>query len=335
MKRNSLLTVAIVFGASASTLLASEPGATMKAIQISKFGGPEVLELKDVPRPSPAAGEVLVRIHASGINPVDWKVRSGGFRSGLKLPYIPGYDVSGVVEEAAPNVKDFKPGDEVYSYITITRGGGYAEYVALPAASVAKKPVKIDHTAAAGVPLAGLTAWQALFDNAGLKPGQTVLIHAGAGGVGHFAVQFAKAKGARVIATASAANQDFLKKLGADVCIDYKAQKFEDVAKDADVVFDMIGGDTLARSYQCVKKGGYVVSIVQPPAPDKLKEFGLSGKVFLVQPNAAQLAEIAQLIDDGKVVPHVSETFPLAEAAKAQEKSKEGHTVGKIVLKVR
>lgn len=310
--------------------------ATMKAVRVEKFGGPEVLILADIAKPTPSAGEVLIRVEAAGVNPVDWKLRQGlmGAR-GPQPPFIAGFDVSGVVESAAPDVKDFKPGDEVFAYLPIGRGGGYAEFVAVAATAVAKKPAKADHLAAAGVPLAGLTAWQALFEQANLQPGQSVLIHAGAGGVGHFAVQFAKAKGAKVYATASVANQDFLKKLGADVAIDYKTQKFEEVAKDMDLVLDMIGGDTLARSYEVVKKGGTLVSIVAMPDQAKCKELGITGKVFLVHPDGKQLAEIAALIDDGKVVPHVDSTFPLAEAGKAQEKSKQGHAVGKIVLKVR
>lgn len=319
-------------------LIAAEPPtltATMKAVVMQKFGGPEVLQIAEVSKPIPGPGEVLVAVHGAGVNPVDWKIREGAFGAkNAKFPMIIGYDVSGVVESVGTGVDAFKPGDEVYSYIAIAHGGGYAEYVALPAKDVAKKPAKADFIAAAGVPLAGLTAWQALFEQADLKAGQSVLIHGAAGGVGHFAVQFAKAKGAKVYATASASNRDFLTKLGADVVIDYKNEKFEDLAKEMDVILDPIGGDTLARSYDCVKKGGVLVSIVAMPDAAKCKERGISGKVFLVHPDARQLTEIAALIDEGKVKPHISETFPLSDAAKAHEKSKTGHTVGKIVLKV-
>lgn len=341
MIRPSLMTLVgaltLLVSTSAAVLAdAGEPGApTMKAVRLHEYGGADRLKYEDAPRPAPGPGEVLVRVSAAGVNPVDWKIRSGMLKIPIPMPAILGYDVSGVVESAGAEVKGFKAGDEVYSYMSITHGGGYAEYVAIPESQVARKPKSIDHVHAAGVPLAALTAWQAMFDTAGLKPGQTVLIHAGAGGVGHFAVQLAKAKGARVIATASEKNHEFLKGLGADQVIDYRTQKFEELAKDVDVVFDMIGGDTLERSYQVVKPGGFLVSIVQPPAPDKLKERGIRGTIFLVQPSAAQLTEIAALIDAGKVKPHVSETFPLQEAAKAQEKSEAGQTRGKIVLQVR
>ncbi|TAH35275.1 MAG: NADP-dependent oxidoreductase [Planctomycetota bacterium] len=304
----------------------------MKAIRFHKFGGPEVLVLDDVPRPEPAAGELLVRVLAAGVNPVDWKVRGGMMRG--KLPMIPGYDVAGVVDKAGAEVKDFAPGDRVMVYLALNRGGGYAEYATAPAKDCAKFGKDLAPTSAAAIPLAALTAWQALFETAKLAEGQTVLIHAGAGGVGHFAVQLAKSRGARVLATASEKNLDFLKELGADVAIDYRAQRFEDVAKDVDVVLDAVGGDTLGRSYGVLKKGGFVVSIVQPPDPARLEELGLRGSVMLVQPNGAQLAQIAELVQTGKLKPHVSATYPLAEARKAQEASATGHTRGKIVLKV-
>jgi NADPH:quinone reductase-like Zn-dependent oxidoreductase len=245
-----------------------------------------------------------------------------------------GFDVSGVVESVGKGVERFKVGDLVFSYLPISSGGAYAEYVVAPETAVAAKPKSIDHVHAAAVPLAALTAWQALFDKAGLKAGQTVLIHAGSGGVGHFAVQLAKAKGAKVIATSSAKNLDFLEELGADQAIDYKTQKFEELVKDVDVVLDPIGGETLARSYQVVKPGGFLVSIVEPPSPEKLEARGIRGAVFLVQPDAKELAEIGALIEAGKVKPVVSETYPLADARKAQESSQTGHARGKIVLVV-
>ncbi len=309
--------------------------ATMHAIRVAKFGGPEVLSYEQVPTPQAAEGQVLVKVHAAGVNPVDWKVRDGKFQAfGPQPPLTPGYEVSGEVAAIGGGVTTWKAGDQVYAYLSVAGGGGYAEYVAVPANILAAKPVTVDHVHAGGVPLAALTAWQALFDVAKLKEGQTVLIHAGAGGVGHFAVQFARIKGARVIATASAANADFLKSLGADEVIDYKSQKFEELVKDVDVVLDPIGGDTQEKSLGVIKKGGYLVSIVQPPSPAKLAEHGISGSAFLVHPDAKQLKEIAGLIDAGKVKPHVSEIFPLADAAKAHEKSQTGRTVGKIVLDV-
>lgn len=313
---------------------AQEAPSTMKAIRMHEFGGPETLRLEEAPVPTPAPGEVLVRVYAAGVNPVDWKIRSGMIKAWAQLPYIPGFDVSGVVAAVGEGVTDVAPGDEVYSYIAVQRGGAYAQYVAIPSAWVAPKPASLTHAEAAAVPLAALTAWQALFEQAKLEAGQTVLIHAGAGGVGHFAVQLAHAKGAKVIATASARNHEFLKSIGADVVIDYRTQKFEDVAKDVDVVLDTIGGETQARSLGVLKKGGFLASIVQPPDPAKLAERGLRGSVMLVAPNAAQLSELGAMIDAGKVRPEISTSLPLAEAAEAHRLSEQGRTRGKIVLDV-
>lgn len=312
---------------------------TMKAVRVSAYGGPEVLKVDEIERPKAGPGELLVRVRAAGVNPVDWKIRQGLLKGMTpQPPFTLGYDISGTVDSLGEGVTDFKVGDEVYAYLALTKGGGYAQYVAVPAKETAKKP-KADFAEAAAVPLAGLTAWQALFTQTSLKEGQTVLIHGAAGGVGHFAVQFAKSKGATVIATASSANHEFLKKLGADIVIDYTKEKFEDVLKaknmQADVVLDTIGADTHDRSYAVLKKGGTLVSIVQPPKADKMKEFGVNAKVFLVMPNGPQLAEIARLIDAGKVTPHVSAKLPLEEAAKAHELSQTGKTRGKIVLEVK
>lgn len=314
-------------------------GQTMKAVRATAYGGPEVLKVEEIERPKAGPGELLVRVRAAGVNPVDWKIRQGLLRSmSPQPPFIPGYDIAGTVESLGEGVSEFKVGDEVYAYLSLTKGGGYAEFVAVPAKEAARKP-KTDFAEAAAVPLAGLTAWQALFTQASLKQGQTVLVHGAAGGVGHFAVQFAKSKGATVIATASRANHDFLKKLGADVVIDYTTEKFEDVIRDrkleVDLVLDSIGADTHDRSYAVLKKGGTLVSIVQPPKADKMKEYGVNAKVFLVMPNGPQLAEIARLIDAGTVTAHVSAKLPLEEAARAHELSQTGKTRGKIVLEVK
>jgi NADPH:quinone reductase-like Zn-dependent oxidoreductase len=315
--------------------LQDKPAATMKAVRIHDFGKADVLVYEDAPRPEPKAGEVLVRVHAAGVNPVDWKIRSGAFgKRKPGQPLILGSEISGVVESCGADVKGFKTGDEVWSLLSLMRSGGYAEFATAPEGELAKKPKSIDFVHAAGVPLAALTAWQALFDRGGLKEGQSVLIHAGAGGVGHFAIQLAKAKGAKVYATASANHLGFLKELGADVAIDYKAQKFEELAKDVDVVLDSIGGETQTRSLGCLKKGGYLVSIVQPPDAKKLEELGLKGSIMLVAPNVKELDEIGALIEAQKVKCVVSETVPLAEAKRAHELSETGHTQGKIVLQV-
>lgn len=251
-----------------------------------------------------------------------------------QLPVILGWDVSGIVEEVGSRVKDFQVGDAVYSRPDLTRNGGYAEYIAIRAAEVAAKPKSIDHIAAASVPLAGLTAWQALFDQANLSAGQTVLIHAAAGGVGTFAVQFAKWKGAHVIGTASSRNQDFLHELGIDQVIDYQQTRFEDVVKDVDVVFDTIGGEVQERSWQVLKKGGILVSIVSPPSKESAAKYGVTEKYFFLQPKAAQLTEIAGLIDAGYIKTIVETVLPLNQVQQAHELSQSGHTRGKIVLQV-
>ncbi|MFG0275446.1 MAG: NADP-dependent oxidoreductase [Phycisphaerales bacterium] len=304
----------------------------MRAIRVHAFGGPEVLRLEDVERPTPGEGELLVRVRAAGVNPVDWKIRSGSF--GSELPLTPGYDISGEVAAVGEGVESFAVGDEVFAYLSLDRGGGYAEYAIVQEGEAALKPKRLPHMQAAGVPLAALTAWQALVDKADLQPGQTVLIHAGAGGVGHFAVQIAKARGATVIATASERNHELLYELGADVVIDYRTRRFEEVATEVDVVLDSIGGETQERSFQTLKKGGILVSIVQPPSQEQLDAHGVRGTVFLVEPSGAQLATLAQLIEEGKLKPHIGATFPLRSAHRAHALSETGHARGKIVLLV-
>lgn len=306
----------------------------MKAIVYHSVGGPEVLKYEDAPRPSPREGELLVRVRAAGVNPVDAKVRAGGFGPGGQLPAIPGYDLAGVVEESGPGATRFKKGDEVFAYLNLRRGGAYAQYALVKDDEVAAKPRKTSFEEAAAVPLAALTAWQGLVEIAKLEPGQTVLIHGGSGGVGSFAIQIAKARGAKVIATASTRNQGTLKELGVDQAIDYTTTKFEDVAKDVGVVLDTVAGETLARSYGVVKKGGIIVSVLEPPKKEELSKRGIRGQVFLVRPNSEMLAEIGKLIEAGKIKPLVSEVLPLAEAARAHQQIETGHTRGKCVLKV-
>jgi NADPH:quinone reductase-like Zn-dependent oxidoreductase len=316
------------------TILQTSP-TTMTAVRVHEPGGREVLKVEQAPRPVPGNGEMLVRVHAAAINPVDWKMRKGGRgRTGGAEGFILGFDISGIVDQVGPGVTKFKAGDAVFAMLGLQRGGGYAEYAVVKEDEAAMKPAKASHVEAAAVPLAALTAWQALFDTAHLDKGQTVLIHAGAGGVGHFAIQLAKWKGAHVIATASKDNLDFLKQLGADEAIDYRNQKFEDVAKDVDVVLDSIGGDTQQRSFSVLKKGGMLVSIVGRPGAQKASDAGVRAAGILVKPNSDELARIAKLIDDGQVKPIVSKTFPLADVAQAHELSETGHARGKIVLVV-
>jgi NADPH:quinone reductase-like Zn-dependent oxidoreductase len=308
---------------------------TMKAIRFHEPGGPEVLRLEDLPRPVPKAGEVLVKVHAAGVNPVDWKLRqNGGKGFGPPLPQVPGFDIAGVVSAVGADVKRFAVGDAVFGYLSLQRGGAYAEYAIALEGELAPKPETLSFNEAAGVPLAALTAWQALVESAELQSGQAVLIHAGAGGVGHFAVQIAKARGAHVIATASERNHEFLEQLGADEVIDYTRQRFEDSVEGVDAVLDPIGGDTQARSIGVLAKGGILVSIVGAPPKAQLEQAGVRGVGILVRPDGKQLEEIAALAERGALRVEVSTVLPLAEAAKAHELSEGGHTRGKIVLEI-
>ncbi|MEP0871246.1 NADP-dependent oxidoreductase [Trichocoleus desertorum AS-A10] len=308
----------------------------MKAVRIYAYGGPEVLAYEDVLVPAIAEDDVLIRVHAAAINPVDWKVREGYLQGFIDydLPLTLGWDVSGVVEAIGKNVTTFKPGDEVYSRPDIKRDGAYAEYIAVKASEVAFKPKTVDHIHAAAVPLAGITAWHCLFEAAGLTAGQRVLIHAAAGGVGSYAVQFARWKGAHVIGTASARNQDFLFQLGADEIIDYQTTQFEDVVEPVDVVFDTVGGEVQKRSWQVVKPGGILVSVVSPPSEEKAAAHQCRSAYVFIQPRADWLSEIAQLMDAGQVKPIVETVLPLSQAVEAHKLSQSGHTRGKIVLQV-
>ena len=309
----------------------------MKAVRIHNYGGPEVLKYEDAPRPEPGEGEVLIRVQAAGVNPIDWKVREGDMKDFWphKFPLILGWDLSGVVEQLGRDVSRFKIGDEVYSLPDPTRNGAYADYIVVREPELALKPNSLHHIRAAAVPLAALTAWQSLFDTGQLQRGQRVLIHAGSGGVGHFAVQLAKWKGAYVFATASTKNQDLLRELGVDEPIDYTQQRFEDIARKIDVVLDTLGGETQERSWSVFKKGGVLVSLVQPPSEKKAKELGVRAALLGSQPNGAQLAEIAKIIDSGKLAPIIDRILPLCEARRAHELSQSGHTHGKIALRVR
>jgi NADPH:quinone reductase-like Zn-dependent oxidoreductase len=271
---------------------------------------------------------------ASGVNPADPLTLSGKYARefGTHLPLIPGYDIAGIVEKTGTNVTKLKVGDAVYGYPTF--GGGWADYVTVKEWEVAAKPKSLNFGEAASVPMGALTAWQALVDVAKLHAGQTILIHGASGGVGSFAVQIAKARGARVIATASTANQNLLKQLGADVAVDYTKTRFEDVAKDVDAVLDPVGRETLSRSYDVVKKGGMVMSLVALPDRAELEKREIHGAAISVHPDAADLAEIAQLIDAGKIKPMVTRVLPLSEAIAAQQQAATHHTRGKVVLRI-
>jgi NADPH:quinone reductase-like Zn-dependent oxidoreductase len=309
----------------------------MKAVRMHGYGGPEVLKYEDAPRPEPAEGEVLVKVHAAAVNPVDWKIRAGYMRSfrDYPMPFILGWDFSGTIEEVGRGVAPaWKAGDEVYSRPDIGRNGAYADYIAVRASEIQRKPKSLDHVHSAAIPLAALTAWQAMFDAAQLRAGQRILIHAAAGGVGTFAVQLARGKGAYVIGTASKRNHDFVKELGADEVIDYQTTRFEDAVHDVDVVLDALSGETRDRSWQVLKKGGILVSILGQPSQEDAARHGVRGAGIFVQPNAAQLAELVNLANAGKVRPVIDAVLPLAEAARAHEMNQTLHTRGKIVLRV-
>ena len=308
----------------------------MKAMRIHAFGGPEVLELEQQPMPEPGEGEVLVRVLAASVNPVDYKIRSGGYPAvgEDKLPMTLGRDVAGVVDRCGPGVTSLEVGHAVYAMLPPDRGG-YAEFVAINAGDCARQPERLDAVQAAAVPLAGLTAWQGLFDHGGLQAGQTVLIHGASGGVGHFAVQFARARGATVLATARADDRDFLIGLGATEVIDYHAQRFEDQVAPVDVVFDLVAGDTQERSWQVLKEGGALISTLKEPSKEKAAAKRARTAHYMAHPDGGQLEKIADLVQGGQVTPVIDSTFPLEGAAQAQRRLESEHVRGKIVLDVR
>jgi NADPH:quinone reductase-like Zn-dependent oxidoreductase len=308
----------------------------MKAVRIHAYGDVDTLSYEDAPMPEPGASDVRVRVHAAAVNPVDWKIRAGYLAAMIpyQMPLTLGWDVSGVIEHVGADVTHLSAGDAVYSRPDITRDGSYAEYVVVRASEVAPRPQTLTHNEAAAVPLAGLTAWQGLFEHGQLKKGERVLIHAGAGGVGSFAIQFAKWAGAHVIATASAGNEALVRDLGADEFVDYRSQKFEEVLGKVDVVLDTIGGDTQTRSIQLLESGGRLISVVSTPDEAALAAVGATGGTFMVQPSREGLGLIAELIDNGTVSVLIDSVFPLSEARAAHTKSQTGRAKGKIVLEV-
>ncbi|WP_369256035.1 NADP-dependent oxidoreductase [Streptomyces sp. R35] len=307
---------------------------TMHAVRGHRRGGPEQLTYEVVPRPEAGAGEVLLAVRSASITlgelawDATWTDSFDGSGS-PRTPIIPSKEVSGIVARVGQGVTDWDVGDELYGLIPFTRDGAAAEYVAVPAAVLAAKPSSLDHDHVAALPLAGLTAWQGLVGHGGLRPGFRVLVHGGAGGVGSVAVQLAAALGASVTATASAGAADFVRELGAEQVIDYRTERFEEHVKDMDLVLDTVGGDTQDRSWQVLRPGGVLVSIVAPPDPSKE-----GGVFFVVEPDRAGLDELTRLVDDGKLVPRVERVVPLAETAQAYMALEEGHRLGKIVLRV-
>ncbi|MFB6636933.1 NADP-dependent oxidoreductase [Streptomyces chartreusis] len=310
---------------------------TMRAISQDVLGGPEVLKEVEIERPAPRPNEVLVRVRAAGVNPTDWKHReNGGFLG--EPPFVLGWDLSGVVEAVGIGVAAFRPGDEVFGMLPYPFGhGSHAEYVTAPVRALTHKPSVIDHTEAGALPLVSLTAWQALTEHSDVRPGQRVLIHAAAGGVGHVAVQIAKARGAYVIGTASAGKHEFLRGLGADEVIDYRETDFTEAVKDVDVVLDTLGGETSVRSLRVLRPGGVVVSIL-PVGSDEFGEeaerLGVRAVRMLLDADRAGMQAIADLVEQGKLRAEIAGTFPLADAAEAHALGETGRTTGKLVLTV-
>jgi NADPH:quinone reductase-like Zn-dependent oxidoreductase len=308
----------------------------MKAVRIHNYGGPDILVYEETPCPTPGPGEVLIRVHATTVNPFDCAARAG-YMTGYfnyTFPLIIGTDVSGVIEELGAGVTNFAIGDSVYARTGVFRDGANAEYAVAFVSDVAMKPRSLDHIHAAALPHVTLTAWQGLYEIANLSAGQTVLIHAAAGGVGHMAIQLAKLRGAKVIGTASS-HLDFIKDLGVDEAIDYSTTAFEDVVKDVDVVLDLVGGETQQRSWKVLKPGGILVSTVQPPSDETAAAHGVrQGFVASAPPVAQTLTEIAALVDTGKLLPTVYGVLPLREIRIAHEMIERRHVEGKLVLSV-
>ena len=308
----------------------------MKAIRIHAYGGPDVLVYEDAPRPEPAANEVVVRVHAAGVNPVDRFTRAGYLQgmADFALPFIPGLDLSGVVDAVGSEVDGLAVGDEVFGYSNMLRQGAYAEYAVVGVGELAVKPAGLDFITAAALPLVGMSAWQSLFDIGGLQAGQTVLVHGAGGGVGSLAVQLAAAKGARVLGTAGSDKIDLLRELGVSEAIDYTTTRFEDVASEVDIVLDTVGGELSERSLTVLKPGGILITTAGQPDAAAATERGVRASGVFAQANPAQLSELARLVEAGTVKPVVSTVLPLADARQVHELLEAGHTRGKIVLRV-
>ena len=313
----------------------------MKAVRVHEFGEPDVLSYEEIPRPEPSGDEVLVRVHAAGVNPIDWLVRKGGFGFliGEKLPWTPGWDLSGVVETVGPEATEFEEGDAVYGMVNMPgRGETYAEYTTVPEEELVPVPDSIGHRQAGGVPMVSQTAWHALFEEGNLQEGQRVLVHGAAGGVGHMAVQFASVSGAEVVGTASGRNEKFLSELGVDEFIDYRTQRFEEKVQQVDLVLDTVGGEVLERSAEVLKPGGIIVTLPEEPSGKvkrKLRDrHDIETRYFSIEPDRERLEEISDLIESGEVEPAIQEVLSLSDARTAHKKSEEGHVRGKLVLDV-
>ena len=308
----------------------------MKAAQINKHGGNEVVEInKNAPKPTASRGQILVEVYAAGVNPVDWKIREGYIP--LKFPVILGGDFSGVVADVGEGVSGFKKGLEVYGYASVLGGGSgsFAEFVSADVKAMALKPKNISHVEASAFPLTGVSAWQALVDHIGLSRGKKILIHGGAGGIGSIAIQLAKHLGAYVATTVSSKDMQYIKELGADEAIDYKNQSFEDMLNDYDAVYDTVGGETYVKSFKVLRKGGVIVSMLEQPPSDLIKQYGVNAIGQLTQVNSERLSKLAELVDKRVIKVHVDKTFPLEQAGEALAYIQNGHPRGKVVLKMK
>ncbi len=303
----------------------------MKVVVIEEYGNNDVVQYVEVERPEPKAGEVLVKVLGAGVNPVDWKIRDGaGQRMGMTLPIRLGGEIAGTVEQVGDGVRHIEVGEAVFGMV---KSGGFAEYAIAKASELVRKPTSLDFISAAAVPLASLTAWQAMFDLAQLSGGQKILITSSSGGVGSMAVQLAKSKSAHVTGMASGRNEDFVRSLGVDEFVNYEKQAFDEVVKDMDVVFDTVGGDTFQKAFRTLKKGGCLVTSVAFPK-DEAQKYGVRVERVVCKPNAEELTAIRELVDAGKVKAHVTTVLPLAEVKQALALSASGRTRGKIVLQV-
>jgi NADPH:quinone reductase-like Zn-dependent oxidoreductase len=305
--------------------------AEMKAALIKEYGSNDVVAIEEIDRPEPAAGQILVKVYAAGVNPVDWKIRGGaGQRMGMTLPIHLGGEFVGTVEQLGSGVIGFETGEAIYGMV---HTGAFSEYVVVKAENMARVPLNLDIEKAAALPLSGTTAWQAMYDKAGLAAGQRLFITNGSGSVGSLAVQFAKATGAHITAMASGRNEELVRSLGADEFIDYKTQTFEQIVQDMDVVFDTVGGETFQRAFHTLKKNGAMVTIVAFPA-DEAERFGVRVERSFTVPNATALEAITQLVEAGKVVPQIDSVFPFADIKQALELSESGRARGKIILRI-
>jgi NADPH:quinone reductase-like Zn-dependent oxidoreductase len=306
-------------------------GGFMKAAHIYKFGGSEQIKIEDSEKPSIQDHEVLVKVYDAGVNPVDWKIREGFMVSkGKHFPLTLGQDFSGEIEKVGTSVTDFNEGDKVFGFAT----GAYAEFAVASTDKIALMPESADFVTAASLPTPGLTAWQLVMEKANIQNGQKILIHGAAGGVGSIAVQLAVMRNAQVFATASGDDQRYLKGLGVQTVIDYKTQRFEELAKDIDVVIDLVGGDTLFRSYQIMKSGGLALSTVGSYKESEAGNNRIRGENFFMTPKSEDLVKLAQLINEGLLKVRVGEVLPLSEAKRAQDLSQKGHVQGKVILQI-